>query len=112
MTSKTYFIFVLEIQIVNVMRKVALTKPNTASNHELLVTVSKYDPAVDCDPRPAQSPSFGSCDQLLQGMPAGVNVMQFSTDRTQAGVGCLLLRPFYSRMLPACLAILDSANTC
>ena len=94
------------------MRKFALTKPNTASNHELFVTVSKYDPGVDCDPRPARYPSFESCDQLLQVMPAGVTVMQFSTDHTQAGVGCLLPRSFYSRMLPACLAIPDSANTC
>ena len=94
-------------QIVKVIRKVALTKPNTASKHELFLEVSKYEPAVDCDPRPAESPSFDSCEDMLQDMPAGSTILKCSTDRAQATGGCLLPRDFYARMLPACLAVLE-----
>ncbi|KAL8788881.1 MAG: hypothetical protein Q9195_007095 [Heterodermia aff. obscurata] len=81
-----------------------------SSKHEIFVVVSKYEPAVNCDPGPAQSPSFESCNQLLQSMPATLTAAQFSTDRAEATSGCTLPREIYAHWAfppPRCKALVD-----
>ncbi|CAF9934758.1 MAG: hypothetical protein HETSPECPRED_009346 [Heterodermia speciosa] len=84
-----------------------------SSKRELFLEVSKYEPAVDCDPRPAQSPSFDSCEDMLQDMPAGSTILKCSTDRAQATGGCLLPRDFYAQSglsRPLCRALVEMPN--
>ena len=50
-------------------------------NDRLYVTVTSYEPHVDCNPTPIAVPSKESCQYLLSMMPAGQNLQMFGTDK-------------------------------
>lgn len=62
-------------------------------NHRMWIQVSAYEPQVDCEPQPVTAPSYDSCAQALQKLPAAFANLKFARgSSSQVSSGCQLPR--------------------
>ena len=51
-----------------------------ALHKDIKIVVSRYEPTVDCEPRPQAVPSYGNCEDVLEWLPVTTKYFGFTTD--------------------------------